>query len=149
MARKLLILMFFFFTICVESQSLVWTNSMADAITLSNEKRKPLLILFTGTGVSENLNNEVFKTPDFEKWSRNNVILVRLDLSDAAASAETREQNLKLKNAFAVQELPAVCMASAYIRKGRTSFDSLGKVSYNSGGVKAWLSEANLILNPQ
>lgn len=148
MTRKLLILLFFA-TASVESQNLDWNTDMTDAITLSNEKRKPLLILFTAANVPENLQNEVLKTLDFEKWSRKNVILVKLDISDTALSSEVREQNIKLKNAFAVENLPQICFANASIRKGKTNFDIIGKLSYTSGGVKTWLSESNLILNPE
>lgn len=148
MNRKLLILLFFLVTFLAKSQSLVWTTDMTDAIALSNEKRKPMLIFFTAPGVSENLQNEVFKTPEFEKWSRNNVILVKLDLSDSSTN-EIKEQNTKLRTAFGIAELPQVCFASASIRKGKTMFDTLGKLSYIPGGPKAWISESEMILNPQ
>lgn len=149
MNRKLLILLFFLITIVAKSQGLEWKTNMTDAIALSNEERKPMLILFTATNASENLQNEVFKTSDFEKWSRKNVILVKLDLSDTAVSSEVRDQNIKLKNAFGVVDLPEVCYASATIRKGKTTFNALGKLPYNSGGVNAWITDSNLILNPQ
>ncbi|RZJ55057.1 MAG: thioredoxin family protein [Flavobacterium sp.] len=148
MNRKLLILLFFLVTFLAKSQSLVWTTDMTDAIAMSNEKRKPMLLYFTGPGVSENLQNEVFKSPEFEKWSRNNVILVRLDLSDSSSN-EIKEQNNKLRTAFGVVELPQVCFASATIRKGKTMFDTLGKVSYVPGGAQAWITESDMILNPQ
>ncbi|OIV42823.1 hypothetical protein [Flavobacterium johnsoniae] len=149
MTRKLLILLFFLVTILASSQNLEWKTNMTDAITASNEQRKPLLILFTATGASEALQNEVFKTPDFEKWSRKNVILVKLDLSDSNIESEVREQNIRLKNAFGVENIPEVCFASGSIRKGKTSFNTLGKLSYNSNGVKAWIADSNLIINPE
>lgn len=149
MTQKLLILLFFLSTSLIHSQSLVWKTVMTDAVELSNEERKPMLIFFTAAGVSEYLQNEVFKTVDFEKWSRNNVILVKLDLSDPNVSKEVREQNIVLKNAFGVQDLPEVCFASASIRKGKTTFNALGKVSYTAGGgPRGWISDSNLILNP-
>lgn len=149
MTRKLLILLFFLVTILASSQNLEWKTNMTDAIRASNEQRKPLLILFTAAGASEALQNEVFKTPDFEKWSRKNVILVKLDLSDSNIESEVREQNIRLKNAFGVENIPEVCFASGSIRKGKTSFNTLGKLSYNSNGVKAWIADSNLIINPE
>lgn len=121
---------------------------MTDAIALSNEQRKPMLILFTASGVPENLQNEIFKTPDFAVWSRDNVILVKLDLSDSTTADGDREQNLKLKSAFGVEDLPEVCFASASIRKNKTTFSALGKIAYKPGGAKAWIAESNAILHP-
>jgi protein disulfide-isomerase len=148
MTKKLLILLFFLGSFFMQAQNLAWRTNMTDAIAISNEERKPMLILFTGAGVSDNLQNEIFKTPDFAVWSRDNVVLVKLDLSDATASDGDREQNLKLKNAFGVEDLPEVCFAMASVRKNKTTFSALGKIAYKPGGAKAWIAESNLILHP-
>lgn len=148
MTKKLLILLFFLGSFFMQAQNLAWRTNMTDAIAISNEERKPMLILFTAAGVSDNLQNEIFKTPDFAVWSRDNVVLVKLDLSDSSASDGDREQNLKLKNAFGVQELPEVCFAMASVRKNKTTFSALGKIAYKPGGAKAWIAESNLILHP-
>ncbi|WP_316635209.1 thioredoxin family protein [uncultured Flavobacterium sp.] len=148
MTQKLLILLFFLGSFFVHSQNLVWKTNMTDAIAISNEQRKPMLILFTASGVPENLQNEIFKTPDFAVWSRDNVILVKLDLSDSTTADGDREQNLKLKSAFGVEDLPEVCYASASIRKNKTTFSALGKIAYRPGGAKAWIAESNSILHP-
>lgn len=149
MSRKLLTLLLFLTACLAESQNLEWKTDMTDAINASNEQRKPLLILFTAAGAPETLQNEVFKTADFEKWSKKNVILVKLDLSDPNIDSEIREQNLRLKNAFGIENVPEVCYASATIRKGKTNFNTLGKLAYNSGGAKTWITDSNLILNPE
>ena len=149
MTKKLLILLVFFGSFMLHSQNLVWRTNMTDAIAISNEQNKPMLILFTASGVPENLQNEIFKTPDFAVWSRDNVVLVKLDLSDASASQSVREQNVSLKNAFGIDELPQACFATAAMRTGKTNFNSLGKIGYNSAGEKAWIAESNLILNPE
>ncbi len=132
----------------MQAQNLAWRTNMTDAIAISNEQKKPMLILFTGAGVPENLQNEIFKTPDFAVWSRDNVVLVKLDLSDSSASATDKEQNIKLKNAFGVEDLPEVCYAIASIRKNKTTFSALGKIAYKPGGAKAWIAESNNILHP-
>lgn len=148
MAKKLLILLFFLGSFFMHAQNLVWRTNMTDAIAISNELRKPMLILFTASGVPENLQNEIFKTPDFAVWSRDNVVLVKLDLSDPNADASDKETNVKLKNAFGVQDLPEVCFASASIRKNKTTFSALGKIAYKPGGAKAWIAESNALLHP-
>nr|WP_315243657.1 thioredoxin family protein [uncultured Flavobacterium sp.] len=148
MNKKLLLLIFFLVTITFQAQNLVWKTSMDTAIAASNEENKPMLIFFTASSAPNNLQNEVFKTPDFAVWSRDNVILVKLDLSDANASDTDKEQNVKLKNAFGVEDLPEVCFASASIRKNKTTFQALGKLGYKPGGAKAWISESEAILHP-
>ena len=148
MTKKLLILLFFLGSFFMQAQNLAWRTNMTDAIAISNEQKKPMLILFTGAGVPENLQNEIFRTPDFAVWSRDNVILVKLDLSDSSASATDKEQNIKLKNAFGVEDLPEVCFALASVRKNKTTFSALGKIAYKPGGAKAWIAESNNILHP-
>ncbi|TDO78191.1 hypothetical protein EV143_103442 [Flavobacterium chryseum] len=149
MTKKLLILLFFLGSLFVESQNLVWNTDMSTAIALSNDQRKPLLIFFTTKETADKIQNEIFKTSDFESWSAKNVVLVKLDLSDPTVSESVRDQNLSLKNAFGIDELPQVCYATASIRKGKTNFSSLGKLGYKSGTVKSWIYESDLLLNPE
>ncbi|KLT71503.1 MULTISPECIES: hypothetical protein [Flavobacterium] len=148
MTKKLLILLVFLGSFSMQSQNLVWKTNMTDAIALSNEQKKPMLILFTTADAPNNLQNEIFRTPDFAVWSRDNVILVKLDLSDVNVSDTDKEQNMKLKDAFGVNDFPQVCYASASIRKNKTTFSALGKISYKPGGAKSWISESNSILHP-
>ncbi|MFD2943178.1 thioredoxin family protein [Flavobacterium notoginsengisoli] len=149
MPQKLLILLFFFSSFFASAQSITWRTDINDAVAASAEKRKPLLIFFTGQGVNPQLQNEIFSTRDFEEWSRKNVILVKLDLSDLSIPDQTKEQNLRLKNAFGIEEIPQVCFSEVTVRKGKTNFNKLGLISYRSSGVKSWISESNLILNPE
>ncbi len=131
----------------MRSQSLIWRTDINEAVAVSAEKRKPLLIFFTGQGAGQKLQNEVFSTPDFEEWSRKNVILVKLDLSDPSISEDVKEQNLRLKNAFGVEQIPQVCFTEVYVRKGKTSFNKLGLIADAQSGVKSWISESTQILN--
>ncbi|MDL2141337.1 MULTISPECIES: hypothetical protein [Flavobacterium] len=148
MNRKLLILLLFLGSFGLHSQNLIWKTDMNDAIMASDSQKRPLLIFFTAAGVSQRIQSEIFVTPDFAVWSRDNVILVKLDMSDTEASDMVKEQNVKLKNALGIQELPQVCLLMASVRKGKTTFNNLGLVPYKQGGAKAWIADANLILNP-
>lgn len=148
MTKKLLILFFFISSFYTQAQNLVWKTDMNDAIVLGDEQKRPLLIYFTAGGVSQKIQTDVFMTPDFLVWSRDNVILVKLDLSDSSISDTVREQNTKLKNALGVQELPQTCLVMASVRKGKTTFNNIGIVPYKQGGAKTWIADANAILNP-
>jgi len=147
MLRKLLILTLFLSSFFMRSQSLIWKTDINEAVAVSAEKRKPLLIFFTGQGAGQKLQNEVFSTPDFEEWSRKNVILVKLDLSDPTIADDVKEQNLRLKNAFGIEQIPQVCFTEVYVRKGKTSFNKLGLIADAQSGVKSWISESTQILN--
>ncbi|MDQ8011468.1 MAG: thioredoxin family protein [Flavobacterium nitrogenifigens] len=149
MPKNLLILLLFLSPFCMNSQNIIWKTDINDAVTASAEKRKPLLIFFTAQGVNSQLQNEIFATRDFEEWSRKNVILVKLDLSDPSASDAVKEQNLMLKNAFGIEDIPQVCFSEVTVRKGKTSFNKLGLIAYKASGVKNWISESNSIINPE
>ncbi|MDP5199219.1 thioredoxin family protein [Flavobacterium sp. DG2-3] len=149
MPKKLLILLLFLSPFCMNSQNIIWKTDINDAVATSAEKRKPLLIFFTGQGVNQQLQNEIFSTRDFEEWARKNVILVKLDLSDPTITDAAKEQNLRLKNAFGIEEIPQVCFSEVTVRKDKTNFNKLGLIGYTSSSAKAWISESNSILNPE
>ncbi|MDR7208292.1 thioredoxin family protein [Flavobacterium piscis] len=148
MTRNLVALLFFLGPFLMHSQNLVWKTNLNEAIVISNEQKKPLLIFFTASGMSEKIQSEIFETLDFAVWSRDNVVLVKLDLSNNVISQAERDQNLKVKNAFGVVELPQICFAMATSKKGKTTFNALGKIGYISGGPKVWIVESNEILHP-
>lgn len=148
MNKKLLTLLFFLGTFLMQSQGLVWKTSMTEAVATSMEQKKPLFIFFTIAGAPTRLQNEIFNTPDFVVWSRDNVILVKLDLSDTTISDAEKDQNVGLKNALGVVELPQACLTLATVRKTKTTFNLLGRLPYKPVTAKAWISEANIMLNP-
>lgn len=147
MKQKLLIFLFILGFSFLHSQNSAWKTNMNDALKMCDEQRKPLLIFFTSAGISQAIQNEVFATRDFLDWSEKNIILLKLDLSDASLSAEEREQNVKLKEALGIEELPKVCIATASIRRNKPTINKLGLLEYNTGGAKKWISEVKAILN--
>ena len=146
MIKKLLALLFFLGSFLMHSQNSVWRTNTNDAIKMSNEQRKPLLIFFTANGISKSIQNEVFATSDFLDWSDKNVVLLKLDLSDVSLSDDEKQQNIRLKEALGVEGLPQVCLAKAFIRKNIPRIDKLGMLDYKAGGAKQCISDATLIL---
>lgn len=118
---------------------------MNEAILKSDEERKPLLIFFTASGISQSIQNEVFATPDFVDWS-NSVVLLKLDLSDSTITDTEKDQNLKLKEALGIEELPQVCLATASVRKNKPTINKLGLLDYKFGGAKKWISDAKKVI---
>ncbi|PIF32542.1 hypothetical protein CLU81_3088 [Flavobacterium sp. 9] len=148
MTRKLLTLLLFLGSFFLHSQNLVWNTDLSDAFVKSDTERKPLLIFFTAASAGQKMQNEIFASPDFAEWSRDNVILLRLDLSDSSLTDQDKEQNLKMKNALGVEELPQVCLVTITIRKNKPTIDKLGLLGYKPGGVQQWIKEAKAILRP-
>lgn len=146
MKQQLLILLFILSSFFLHSQNIAWKTNMNDAILLSDEQRKPMLIFFTASGISQAIQDEVFATADFANWSAKSVVLLKVDLSDSSLSNIEREQNIKLKEALGIANLPQVCLVRASIRKNKPTINKLGLVDYKLGGAKKWISEAKNIL---
>lgn len=149
MTRKLLILLLFLGLLNTTYAQNVWKTTMTDAVAAGVEQKKPLMIFFTIAGAPQRFQNEIFNTPDFAVWARENVVLVRLDLSDPNISDAEREQNVSLKGALGVDQLPMVCFVVGSVRKNKTTFNLLGRLPFKSNGAISWMTEANIILRPE
>lgn len=92
---------------------------------------------------------EVLKTSEFNKWAKDNVILVELDFPRAPnQTPEVRQQNDEIQKAFGIQGYPTVYFAKAATTpEGRVNFQGIGKTGYVAGGPVAWLEVANGILS--
>lgn len=147
MIKKLLILFFLLLSYGMHSQILNWNADVVSAITISNEEGKPMLLLFTDNNSNKGpLEAQILNTLDFALWSRDNVILVKLDLTDDPSN-EFLDRNLSLKKAFGVQDLPTICFSKANPRKDKMNYQLLGKTGYKAGGVKSWISNCKQILS--
>ncbi|WP_413999481.1 thioredoxin family protein [Flavobacterium sp. W1B] len=146
MCKKIFLSFLMLLSLSVEAQVLNWNTDISNAITVSKEQKKPMLILFTDNNADKILESQILKTLDFALWSRDNVVLVKLDLTDNSSN-ENIERNQSLKKAFGVQNLPEICFSNAVTRKNKISYRLLGKIGYKPGGVKAWIEDSNKILN--
>jgi thioredoxin-related protein len=150
--KKILLIAFMFLgSMTIEAQELKWENNLEAAMKVSKKTKKPLLLFFTGSdwcGWCIRLQKEVFKTPEFEKWANENVVLVELDFPRRTQLApELQKQNMELQQTFAVQGYPTVWLVNATKGKdGKVNFEQLGKTGYVAGGPSAWLAGANQIL---
>jgi thioredoxin-related protein len=146
MIKKLLFSLSLLFCFSMNSQVLNWNLDVVNAIPVSNKERKPMLLLFTDNKSNIGaLEAQIFSTLDFALWSRDNVVLVKLDLTDDPSN-NYLERNLSLKKAFGVQELPAICYSKADIRKDKINYQLLGKTGYRPGGVKSWIANSVQLL---
>jgi len=152
--KKLLLIAFFLAgAFATQAQELKWYTDVKEAITVSNNKKKPMLMFFTGSdwcGWCIRLQNEVLKTEEFKKWASDNVILVELDYPQRTPQTpELKTQNNELQQAFGIQGFPTVFFTSAESKDGKINFTGLGRTGYVAGGPSAWLTVADGIVHPK
>jgi protein disulfide-isomerase len=131
---------------------LTWHNNIDEAIKVSKFENKPLFLFFTGSdwcGWCIRLQKEVFKTPEFEAWAKDKVVLVELDFPRRTPQADALKiQNNQLQQFFQVRGYPTVWFTKAGAPvDGKTSFEQLGSSGYVAGGPAVWLDGANKIVD--
>ena len=82
--NKLIVFVFLIFFQNLQSQQskLNWHTDLNKAVNISFSEKKPIMLFFTGSdwcGWCIRLKKEVFNYPEFENWSKENVVLVELD----------------------------------------------------------------------
>lgn len=147
------IALFFFIAIwsmTAQSQELTWHTDVKKASDISIKSKKPMMFFFTGSdwcGWCKKLKREVFDTPEFTRWAKDNVVLVELDFPRRSAlSPQIVQQNNELQQMFAVRGYPTVWMVNPAKTDKQVSFDRLGSTGYVAGGPSAWIASANTIL---
>lgn len=150
MKKIILIFTFLISGFIAQSQELKWFTDVSIATDLSIKENKPMFLFFTGSdwcGWCIRLQKEVFKTPEFEKWAKDNVVLVELDFPRRTPQEpEIQKQNAELQQTFAVQGYPTVWFVNASKKDGKINLEKLGSTGYLAGGPSAWLANANQIL---
>ena len=137
-------------SLTIQAQEATWQTDMNEAIKISKKTKKPLFLFFTGSdwcGWCMRLQKEVFKTPEFEKWAKKNVVLVELDYPRKTAQIPAiQKQNAELQQTFAVQGYPTVWIVKASKKDGKINLEKMGSTGYLAGGPSTWLSTADQIL---
>lgn len=132
-------------------EGLTWHTDLSKASELSIKEKKPLMLFFTGSdwcGWCIRLQKEVFKTDEFTKWAKENVILVELDFPKRTPQDEaTRLQNFNLQKTFQVRGYPTVWFVNPQLQEeNKMNLDALGSTGYVAGGPEKWLEGANSII---
>ena len=152
--KKLILLLFTIVSFTSFSQHIEndWLNKekpeMDKAIELSQKTNKPIMLFFTGSdwcGWCKKLVREVYKTPEFSKWAKKNVVLVDVDFPRRTKlSKDLIEQNNSLKNIFKPRGYPTVYFVKPVKgTDGNIQFKTLGQTGYVAGGAKSWIDVAN------
>lgn len=124
-----------------------WLLDFDKAAELSMKTGKPILANFTGSdwcGWCIRLKKEVFVTPTFKKWAKENVILLELDYPRRLPQTEEiKKQNRELQQFFKVRGYPTLHMFNVGVADGKTQITALGKMGYLAGGPTPWIANAN------
>ena len=151
--KKILLIAFLTLTsMSIQAQEeLTWHTDMSKATDISIKEKKPLFLFFTGSdwcGWCIRLQKEVFKTPEFVKWAKDNVVLVELDFPRKNNQTDAvKMQNAQLQQQLQVRGYPTVWFVSASkSNKNKVNLSALGSTGYIAGGPAAWLEGANQIL---
>ncbi|PWH81617.1 thioredoxin family protein [Algibacter marinivivus] len=131
-------------------EKMIWHTDINEALEIAVKENKKVMLFFTGSdwcGWCIKLQNEVFKTSDFEKWS-NDLVLVELDFPRRTPQDETiKAQNRQIQAMFKVRGYPSVYFVNPEkMPDGKMNLNSLGKTGYVRGGASKWLEVADNIV---
>ncbi len=134
-----------------QTETQEWHNDMNKAIQKSMETGKPLFLFFTGSdwcGWCIRLQKEVFQTPYFTQWAKENVVLVELDYPrKKQLPDELKAQNQTMQQIFQVQGYPAVYLVIPEVQQdGSVNFKPLGQTGYAAGGPESWCASASAMI---
>ena len=151
--KKILVIAFLTLTsMSMQAQEeLTWHTDMSKATDISIKENKPMFLFFTGSdwcGWCIRLQKEVFKTPEFIKWAKENVVLVELDFPRKNEQTDAvKMQNAQLQQQLQVRGYPTVWFVSAAkTADAKVNLTALGSTGYVAGGPQAWLDGANQII---
>jgi protein disulfide-isomerase len=122
-----------------------WTDDYAKAVEQAKTENKKLLLDFTGSdwcGYCKLLDKEVFGTPKFKDWAKQNVVLVEVDFPrKKQPTHKLQAQNADLKGKFPFNGYPTIVILDSDGKElGR-------KTGYQPGsGVDAYLAELDGVL---
>ncbi len=151
--KKILLIAFLTLTsMSIQAQEeLTWHTDMSKATDISIKENKPMFLFFTGSdwcGWCIRLQKEVFKTPEFIKWAKDNVVLVELDFPRKNEQTDAvKMQNAQLQQQLQVRGYPTVWFVSAAkTADAKVNLNALGSSGYVAGGPKVWIDGANQII---
>lgn len=141
-----------------QKHGLTWYDDINKVYELSTKSKKPVFAFFTGSdwcGWCHKLERAVFEKPGFQKWAKENVILMEVDFPRRKEQPQKlMEQNQGLQNFFQVQGYPTIWVFNMGrdSTNGNFNITPLGNLGYPAGSApgeeeKMFLGNVNKILN--
>lgn len=120
-----------------------WTNNLEQASAASKATGRPILMFFTGSdwcGFCKRLKAEVFETPEFQAWAKENVILLEVDFPRNTPQPEPlKQQNAAIRSKFRdVNGFPAI----RFVSSAGQLVGAMGGYTPGTGPEK-WIASAN------
>jgi len=118
-----------------------WDDDYDKALAKAKAEKKMVLLDFTGSdwcGWCVKLDKDIFSTPDFKAYAKENLVLVELDFPNKKQQSEKlKAQNQKLKSEFGVKGFPTIVVLNSEGKK-------VGElVGYTPGGPSAFIAKVN------
>jgi protein disulfide-isomerase len=118
-----------------------WDDDYDKALAKAKAEKKMVLLDFTGSdwcGWCVKLDKDIFSTPDFKAYAKDNLVLVELDFPNKKQQSEKlKAQNQKLKSEFGVKGFPTIVVLNSEGKK-------VGElVGYTPGGPSAFIAKVN------
>lgn len=119
-----------------QKHNLTWYDDINQAYELSKKTHKPVFAFFTGSdwcGWCHKLEAAVFSKPNFQKWAKENVILLELDYPrNKQLPEKIAKQNDDLQRFFQVQGFPTIWLFNIDKDKtnGKFNISAYGSLGY-------------------
>ncbi|MCX8104376.1 MAG: thioredoxin family protein [Ignavibacterium album] len=96
------------------SDNLDWETNLETALQKAQKENKTVLVNFTGSDWCiwcQRLSNEVFSQSEFEKFAKENLVLVKIDFpKNIEQSMETKFYNNQLAQRFGIEGFPTIIL---------------------------------------
>ena len=119
------------------ADQLVWQTDYPAALNQARAENRRVLLFFTGSdwcSWCRRLNKEILSTPEFARYSQENLVLVEVDFPKKRPQSSTlKAQNAKLAKQYKIEGYPTVIILDSSGKK----IDELG---YQEGGPAPFIS---------
>lgn len=120
-----------------------WYTDWDAAAKASKSSKKPILMDFTGSdwcGWCIRLKDEVFSTPEFQKWADKNVVLLEVDFPRQKPQSDAeKKKNRALAEKYNIEGFPTIIFA-------KPDGTAIGKYGYDEGGPANWTKKAEAMI---
>ncbi len=147
---KLLLTSLLTFSLCVPStvteESDIWLTNYEAALSKAKEENKPVLLSFAGSDWCKPcimLTREVFQTPEFESYAKENLVLLLLDFprlkKNKLSDEQTKHNETMAAKYNNTGEFPLVVLVDA---NGKV----IAKTGYQKGGAEHFIEYLKSVL---
>ena len=123
-----------------------WLENLNDALEISQETGKPILMDFTGSDWCfwcKKLDAEVFSQKPFIEYANENLVLIKIDFpSKIEQSEELIKQNQKLQKNFKITGYPTVIL----VKPDGKKLIKIASFGYRAGGPRPYVDYIKLLL---